>query len=130
MTGDGRASRDNSPAPKAGSCIHCNKLMGKKLFLQCSACNKYSHLPCLDSWKDVTSSADLDKIMSRSGLMWYCHICIPTLPSYIPAAGVREAFESIDKKLENVTKMIASTNSTVKSYAQAQNQLQLQLTQS
>lgn len=51
--------------------------------------------------------------------MWYCHVCLPTLPSYMPAAGVRDALEIIDKKLENVAKMIASTNSNVKSYAQA-----------
>lgn len=112
-------SRDSSPAPKAGGCICCAKAIGKKLALTCACCNKPAHLACLDEWKDITAAPDLAKVIGRTGILWYCHVCLPTLSTYFPAAGVREALVNFDKKLDTVTKLIATTHSTVKSYAQA-----------
>lgn len=126
MQGDGvtasAVGRDSSPAGRPGNntCIYCRKgIGGKKLILNCACCINPAHLSCIEDWKEITTVADLNKIVGRSGILWYCNICLPTLRTYFPAEGVRETLREIDQKLENVTKMIAATNSNVKSYSEA-----------
>ena len=119
LDGAGSGSRNSSPArPGANQCIRCSKAIGKKLSLKCGTCNLAAHLLCMPEWSDLTSSAELNHVIKRPGLVWYCPNCHPTLKEYFPAPGVKPALDGIDEKLQHITQLLSENSKITKSFAQ------------
>ena len=113
------SSRNSSPARlTANQCIRCNKAIGRKLSQKCGTCFKPAHLQCMPEWADLNDTNELNHVIKRPGLVWYCPRCHPTLAEYFPAPGVKTALEGVDKKLENIALLLSENSKITKSFAQ------------
>ena len=113
----------NSPTPgpptNPNHCLKCLKAVTKtKPSLKCNICHFSAHTYCLPDWADVLTMAELTKITSRTGLVWYCHRCLPKLPEYFFGPGVKPRLEQIDDKIENLTRLVTDSHKLTKTFAQ------------
>ena len=117
-SGTPKQGNGTSTAVNPNNCAKCSKVLGKKAVLKCECCHISTHTACLSDWTDIKNDNDLNKITSRSGLLWYCGTCLPKLPQYFYAPGVQPAIDNIGDKIESLTKLVADSYKITRTYAQ------------
>ena len=112
------AGATGAPAIPPSSCSVCSKTTNKKPALKCCTCFAVTHTACVPEWADIKIETDLNKIIPRTGLMWYCSKCLPKLPHYFYGPEVKPRLEDIDSKIENLTKLVSENYKVCKLYSQ------------
>lgn len=127
MTGGGSQSSSPKSSPQRSpsvsnptQCQKCTKTVAKsKPALKCNCCHLLTNTTCLPDWTDVTSNAELSKITTISGLIWYCDKCQPTLTDYFHGPRIKPAIEELDEKIDSMTRLVGESHKITKTYAQA-----------
>lgn len=101
-------------------CQKCLKSIAKsKPALKCNCCHLSAHTGCIPDWTDITTTTELTKITSKSGLTWYCSNCQPKLADYFYGPEIKPSIDQLDDKITQLTKLVSESHKLTRTYAQA-----------
>lgn len=118
-TGSGSNADGTTTITNPNHCQKCNKnIVKSKPSLKCNCCHLSVHTTCLPDWTDISSTTELNKIISRAGLTWYCSNCQPKLTDYFYGPDIKPSFDQLDHKIDTLTRLMTENHKITKTYAQ------------